>query len=252
MGMKMKKLDAWVVLRFDSGTEHCRDRIAVKGVFNSQEAASKSIEATSDQSGVKSTYTVIRTRRFAESDAPASEKTTLNRVQGFSTLHWRPGVHSDHPIPGIEEVRKLWNELPTRVRKRTLHPLLSYLTENAVAVSLGASVEDEAKTQWDLVLPDGARVDVKTVILDISSSKSPVVQVNSRAQIQFLALVIFRPDLTIDAAKMFPAEALSVFGRPGPRSSRGDLINVRITPHLLHYSEAWNIPLGHHVIPESE
>ena len=251
MGMRLKKIDAWVVLRFDDGAEYCEDRVAVKGVYDSEESASTSISNSSEKADVSSKYTVVRTRHFVKSDTPSSEIGS-NRIQGFPTSHWLQVLHHDHPIPGIEPVKKLWDELPPRVRKRTLQPLLSYVTENAIARALGASVEDHPHAAWDLNLPGGDRVDVKTVILDITASKSPVVFVNPAGQIQFLALVVFRPDLSIEAAKMIPSEALTLFGRPGARSSTGGLVNVRVTPHLLHYSGAWDIPLKNQFTHDSE
>jgi hypothetical protein len=129
--------------------------------------------------------------------------------------------------------------------------LLAYLTEHAVALSMGVSLEDDPKALWDLELQGGERVEVKTVILDVEARRSPAVQINLAAQIRFLAIVIFRPDLTIETAKMIPAEALNLYGRPGPRLSTGELLNVRVTPHLLHYQGAWDIPLGQELRTEN-
>jgi hypothetical protein len=43
---------------------------------------------------------------------------------------------------------------------------------------------------------------------------------------------------------MIPAEALNVYARPGPKSSVGNWLNLRVTPHLFHFPGTRDIPLA--------
>jgi hypothetical protein len=91
----MKKVEAWVVLRFDSVAENCKDLIAVKGVYESKEAASKAIEESAP-GNADSAYTVIRTRRLVASDAfTPNETSSQERIQGFTTHHWWHNFHDN-------------------------------------------------------------------------------------------------------------------------------------------------------------
>ena len=243
--MTRKKRDAWVILRLDGEAADCKDLIAVTGDYDNPELASEAIKKSSNPSKPGSHYEVIRTRHFINIDSgPDDSSFDTKRIQGFETQHWLNMYHSEHILPAIDTVRNMWFKLPTNVRRRTLHPLLAYLTERAIANSFKVPIQEDPRAQWDFELPGGGRVEVKTILLDAFSHRSPSVQINQDAQLRFLAIVIFRPDLTVETAKMIPAEAFNVYARPGPKSAAGNWLNLRVTPNLLHFPGARDIPLG--------
>lgn len=236
----MKKADAWVVLRLDGDAIAFSDYVAVKGVYDHEDAA-RLVQAELSTEGIgDSKYVVVRSRRYVDEN---SSMTSTNRIQGFdiqSSEHTR----TTPLLQEINAIQNLLNRLPSQVRRRTILPLLSSLAEYAVAEALGASHIDDPRSGWNLELPDGKRIEVKTVLLDPEHKKSPSLQFQADKLFDAFAVVVFRPDLTIETARMIPVDALELYSRPGgPHLANQPLINVRVTQQLLNYPGSKNIEI---------
>ncbi|NJN61638.1 MAG: hypothetical protein HC795_09045 [Coleofasciculaceae cyanobacterium RL_1_1] len=232
----MNKADAWVVLRFDDGTTALDDRIAVKGVYNSKYEADSAIPEAIEGSR----YKVMRSRHFFEDGKPYLPKADhLEKIQGLalgSRDRWVGFMSSDAQLLAIQQ---LWRELPTEKRK-SLVPALALLTEVAVAKVIGAVAIDDLDAGADLRLPNGQLVKVRHVLLDDQGRKSPYLQVKDDGELDWLALVLFDPDLRPRVARLVPVEAVKLYGRP----VSGDKVGLRVTQALLEFPGSREIEGG--------
>lgn len=239
----MKKADAWVVLRLDGDAIAFGDYVAVKGVYDHEDAA-RLVQTELSTEGIEdSKYVVVRSRRYVDENSSMSSTNQLPRIQGFD-IQSSEHIRTTPLIQEINAIQNLLNRLPSQVRRRTILPLLSSLAEYTVAEALGASHIDDPRSGWDLELPDGRRIEVKTVLLDPERKKSPSLQFQADKLFDAFAVVVFRPDLTIETARMIPVDALELYSRPGgPHLANQPLINVRVTQQLLNYPGSKNIEI---------
>jgi|GEM_PF-6118126 len=224
----MKKSDAWVVVRLDKDIVGIQDYLAVKGVYDSECEAQSAIQNLSEESN----YLVIRSRHYLEDNKAVD--THSGTVQGFKIKSSRDT--SNHDIyKQFHAIQDLWNQLPPSNRQRTIFPLLSQLTEIAVAKVTGASILDHPSSTADLKLPNGELIEVKTIILDPNHKKSPNLQFRAGLEFNNLAVVIFGSGLNIEIARMIPVEALRFHARPSTQVGGRQMINIRVTQPFLEY-----------------
>jgi hypothetical protein len=110
---------------------------------------------------------------------------------------------------------------------------------------LGAEMIDEISQpvpQYDLKLHTGEKIEVKIVILDPQNSRSENLQFPKNISFDFLVIVVFRPDLTIESAKMIPISTLEIFAPS--LSNQKSLRNIRVTGYLLNHPSSQDINLG--------
>jgi hypothetical protein len=228
----MKKSDAWVVVRLDKDIVGIKDYLAVKGVYDSEDEAQSAIPNLSEESN----YLVIRSRHYLEDNNTEIPKNNHHeKIQGF-TVHSSNGNTGNHDIyKQFHAIQELWNQLPPLNRQRTIFPLLSQLTELAVAKVTGASILDDPSSIADLKLPNGELIEVKTIILDPDHKKSPNLQFRAGLEFNNLAVVIFGSDLNIEIARMVPVEALRFHARPSTHVGGRQMINIRVTQPFLEY-----------------
>ncbi|MDM8550250.1 hypothetical protein QUF72_09240 [Desulfobacterales bacterium HSG2] len=241
----MKKTDAWIVLRFDDeAASSLKDYVAVKGVYDDRKAAQNVVERLSGENHDYPQYESIKSRRYTDEDSPESSQKPY-RVQGFDLCLKTKSADNFNMTDDLETVQRLWNRfpfLPLNRRKQIFLPILSYLVELAIADELGGSVTDMF-AKWDMELPGGDRIEVKTVILDPEGRKAPNLRFE-KMEFDALAIVIFGHDLTIEAARLIPTGALehyirrpAIIRRPATKQS----VNLRVTRQLLNDPSA--IPL---------
>jgi hypothetical protein len=248
----MKKADAWIILRLDEGAIPVKDYIAVKGVYDSEDAA---LSAIPDVPG-KSRYLVLRSRHFSVKNREHKSVDSLashhsSKVQGL-TIHPAKESLNSYSVdrafsPSSQDfdnqlhfLQNLWNQLSPCRRRRAILPLLSQLTELQIARLMEASIVENLSVENSnltaiLKTPSGDRVDVRTVILTPERKKSPNLQFRSDMEFEFLALIIFSPALVIETARMIPVEALRYHARPGSHRSGHSMLNLRVTPSLLTF-----------------
>ena len=222
----MNKADAWVVLRFDDSAATLDDRIAVKGVYNSEREADSAVP----NAVPGSRYKVVRSRHFFESNRPyVPKRNGLDRVQGL------PLQLLDKPVEFMSSdaqfiaMQQLWSELPPDKHK-SLVPALSLLTEVSVAKAIGGAVMGD-RDAADLRLPNGELVEVRPILLDDGCKKSPYLQLKDEGGFDWLALVLFDPDLQPVVARLIPTEAVKLYGRP----VSGSKVSLRVTQSLLEF-----------------
>lgn len=173
----MKKADAWVVLRLDGDATAFSDYVAVKGVYDHEDAARLVLAELSTEGIEDSKYVIIRSRRYVDENYSVISINQLpKRIQGFNIQPSNEHTITTITIQEINAIRNLLNRLPSQVRRRTILPLLSSLVECMVAEALDASYVDEPRSGWDLEMSDGTRIEVKTVLLDSERKKSPSLQ----------------------------------------------------------------------------
>jgi len=236
----MKKADAWVVLRLDGDALELKDYVAVKGVYDSEDAAQSAISNLSKESN----YIVIRTRHYLEdkqSEILANNHSDV--VQGLK-IRSTNGHTSHNTLPKqLQIVRDLWNQLPLSNRQQIILPLLSQLTKLEVAKVTGASIIDDPSLGADLRLTSGELIEVKTVLLDPERRKSPNLQFQGKIEFDLLAVVIFNSNLNIEAARMIPVDALNLHARPLFHLGGRSITNLRVTQPLLDYPGSKDINL---------
>ena len=227
-----EKVDVWVVVRFDAPAPEQDDSVVIKGVYDSLEEADAAVDRASKDSAQRAHYSVVRSRRFpAEGGTSAAQEGHQVRVEK-SLKVWQ---ETSLLLPKLmtPALRALAKQLPPERLKRALQPLLSYYAEFLVARALNAVPIQASSAEGDLLLPSGAAVEVKAVLLEPDRPKAPVVQFRLD-RIQQLALVLFSKDLTCTAARLIPLSVLRHFDRPGPHSREGQFSIIRITPDLLN------------------
>lgn len=237
----MEKTDAWVVLRLDGDVVGLKDYVAVKGVYDSEDAAQSAIPSLSGESN----YVVIRSRHYLENKK--SELFTnqhFEKVQGLKIGSSNTQINNHASHEQFRAIQDLWDQLPPSNRRRTILPLLSQLTEIAVAKVTGASIIDDSRLAADLKLPSGKLIEVKTVLLDSERKKSPNLQFQAEVEFDFLAVVIFNPSLNIETARMIPVEALKLYARPVSPIGGRLMINLRVTQSFLDYPGSKDINLA--------
>jgi len=227
----MKKTDAWVVLRFDDeAASSLRDYVAVKGVYDDGETARNVAERLSGESHDYPQYESIRSRRHTDEHSPEPSQRPY-RVQGFDLRLKTESADSLSITDELETVRRLWNRFPflsSDRRKEIFLPILSYLLEVAIADELGGPVTNPPAGR-DTGLPGGNRIRVEPVILDPEGRKAPNLHFR-KMETDALAIVVFGPDLTLEAARLIPAGALAHYIRPATKQS----VNLRVTRQLLN------------------
>ncbi|AFY60199.1 hypothetical protein [Synechococcus sp. PCC 6312] len=238
----MKKADAWVILRFDGDAVRLKDYVAVKGIYDSEDAAQSAIPNLSEGSD----YIVIRSRRFLEDNKSMFlTKEYSEIVQGLKIQSsYRCNDKSLHDQ--LQTVRDLWNQLPPSNRRRAILPLLSQLTELAVAKVTGASIVDDPRLGADLKLTSGELVEVKTILLDPERRKSPNLQFRGEIEFDLLAVVIFDPNLKIEIARIIPVDALKLHARRLIHLGGGSITNLRVTQSFLDYPGFKDINLANY------
>lgn len=228
----MKKADAWVILRLDGDVVGLKDYVAVKGVYDSEDAAQLAIPNLSGESN----YVVIRSRHYLEDKKPELlTNQHFEKVQGLKIGSSNAQTNNHAAHEQFRAIQDLWDQLPSSSRRQTILPLLSQLTEIAVAKVTGASIIDDSRLAADLKLPNGKLVEVKTVLLDSERKKSPNLQFQAEIEFDFLAVVIFNPSLNIETARMIPVEALKLHARPVSSIGGRPMINLRVTQSFLDY-----------------
>jgi hypothetical protein len=235
----MKKSDAWVVLRLDRDVVGINDYLAVKGVYDSEDDAQSAIQSLSEESN----YLVIRSRHYLEDNKTDDTKNNHSgKVQGLKVQSPSRNT-SDHEIyKQFHAIQGLWNQIPPLNRQRNIFPLLSELTELAVAKATGASILHDPSLLADLKLPNGELIEVKTIILDPDRRKSPNIQFRANLNFNYLAVVVFDPDLNIEIARMIPVEVVRLHARPASHvDGRQIQINLRVTQLFLDYPGSQDI-----------
>ena len=228
----MKKSDAWIVLRLDGDAVGLKDYIAVKGVYNTEDAAQSAIPSLSTESN----YIVIRSRHYSEDHK--SEIITNNhseKLQGLK-IHSSNGNIGNHGLyEKLNVIRDLWNQLPSSNRREIIIvPLLSQFTELAIAQLMNVSILEDRSLGGDLKLPNGEIVEVKTILLDPERKKSPHLQFPAETNFDFLAIVIFDPNFNIETARIIPVDALKLYARPVSQGGR-QMISLRVIQPFLDY-----------------
>jgi len=241
----MKKVDAWAILRFEEEDFPSSDYVAIKGIYDTEEAAYLALKKVQAN---KENYVIERTRRFTEEDlAIQPSLPSAQRIQGLNISLSNEKNYHDHDSFSSElnNIRELWKKLPIKIARKTLLPLLNYVTKSTLAQMLGAEMIDEISQpvqQYDLKLNTGEKIEVKIVILDPQNSRSPNLQFSENVSFDFLIIVVFRPDLTIAIAKMIPVNTLEFFARS--LSNQKSLMNIRVTEYLLNHPSCQDINLG--------
>ncbi|TAE59389.1 MAG: hypothetical protein EAZ87_09695 [Nostocales cyanobacterium] len=232
----MKKSDAWVVLRLDGDAVEFKDYIAVKGVYDTEDAAQSAIHSLSQQSN----YIVTRSRYYSEDQKSDITNNHLDKVQGLK-IHSANGHTRNHGLyEKLNVIRDFWNQFPQSNRREMIIPILSKFTELAIAQVMNASIIEDSSLGGDLKLPNGKIIEVKTIILDPERKKSPHLQFSAEANFDFLAIVIFDPDLNLETSRMIPVDALKIYANPVSQGSH-QKINLRVTQPFLDYPGYQNI-----------
>lgn len=239
----MKKVEAWAILRFAKEEDINFHNVAIKGIYDSEQAAHSALEKVQIS---KERYVIEKTRRFTEEELLIQQSQPLTEtIQGLDVSQSNHNKYSDFFSSELNNIKELWKKLPTKIAQKTLVPLLNYVIESTLAQMLGAEMIDEISQpdqKYDFKLPTGEKIAVKTVILDPQKSKSPTLQFSENIPFDFLVVVVFRPDLAIANAKMIPASTLAYFSRP--LSNQKSLMNIRVTPYLLNHPSSQDINLG--------
>lgn len=241
-----KKTPAWVVVRLDGPAQQHSDYVAIKGVYDSRDEAQAAADrASASHPAYEASYHIFQSRRLL-SDSSTETQSPANRrvVQGLPIEQLRHLPWHMNDLPENATLRNLAEQLPRDVRRRVLQPLVAHYAEAAIARALGATAETDAKTGADLRLPDGTRVEVRTVFLDVERPRAPHVQFKPEAA-DYLALVLVTPDFEFSTARLIPAEVLSHFERPGPDTRTTKLASLRITTDLMNAPGTSSIDLGH-------
>ena len=241
----MKKVDAWAILRFEEEDFPSSDYVSITGIYDTEEAAYLALKKVQVN---KENYVIQRTRRFTEEDLPIQPSLpSTQRIQGLDISLFNEKNYHNHDSFSSElnNIRELWKKLPIKIARKMLLPLLNYLTKSRLAQILGAEMIEEISQpvpQYDLKLNTGEKIEVKIVILDPQNSRSPNLQFPENVSFDFLVILVFRPALTIESAKMIPVSTLEFFARS--LSNQKSLRNIRVTEYLLNHPSCQDINLG--------
>jgi hypothetical protein len=236
----MEKRDSWVILRFEDVSVRA-DYVSVKGVYDSEAAAQSAFNRVATDSPT-AIYKLYRSRRFSDENAANNQiKPSPPLVQGFK-LEGPPQVPIEKALAMVGELREVLGHAPERISRQAFLPVLYRLAEMAVANALGGRFAEQNAT-WDINLEDGTRIEVKIALLDAEKRRAPVIQLRDDCEFDKLALVLFRPDLSIEAAKLIPREGVCLAAVPIGRQQSRSMSQVRVTSALLNFPGTEDIRL---------
>lgn len=237
------KVDAWVVVRLDGPVKDLSDYLSIKGVYDTQAAAEKAADASKIAGRADyARYQVLRTRRMVDEDAQKGAQKREPRIQGLPSKSLE--AQTWYAIQSWQDLQSVLGPMPLSDRWKTAQPYLGFLSEALVARALhGVIVSGKEPGGPDVLLPNGETVEVKTVRLDPEQHRTAIVEFRKDA-FDFLALVLFQPDLSAASARLIPATVIRHFEQPSSQTRQGQRTMIRVTPDLLTAPGTLRIELG--------
>jgi len=119
--------------------------------------------------------------------------------------------------------------------------MMGHIAELVVAQALDARIV-HTHEPFDLLLSDGQRVEVKTVILKPEYQRAPRLDISPKEEFDVLALVLFDPNLQVVSARLIPRTVIEKFSKVSGRHDHPNR-HVTVTPILLSYPGTKDIPI---------
>jgi hypothetical protein len=221
--------DVWIVLRIDGPALGYTDYISVKGVYGSQEEAQAAADRAAEVNPPYESQYHIFKKKQETSVTDEIEHPSVDRIQGISRSTLESARVPMQNLQWHSHLKELARSFTADTKRRTFSPLLGYFAEQIVAAALQGSVNSNQESVGDVVLADGRTVEVKAIVLD-GGKKAPFVMIQPRGP-EFVALVIFTPELDFASGFLLPASLMEQHARHS--QNRDGKVGVRITPALL-------------------
>ncbi len=235
-----KRVDAWALIRYELTPSSIQD-FSIKGIYDQEGDAYGALQVA-QENNTECNYSVIHTRRF-----PA-EVQAVNSGLPIIEPNWNVKTEGTAvPLPTLNDIREIagtFSEIPETVSRRTLLPILGYVAENAVARALGATLS--FNEGWDLNLPDGKKVEVKSVYQSSVRPRPPTVVLKGDLSFDVLVIVVFKPDLQFERSILIPNDVvrLLVQHNPGHGPDSRNAMRLKILPYMENWSGIKSLDLS--------
>ena len=139
--------------------------------------------------------------------------------------------------------RQILAELRARNVVRTANPPAGDWAELLVKTVTGGSLAPNSEKSFDVLTPDGARLQVKARLLDPDKVGSQTLSAIRSWNFDELVVILFRPDdFRVAAAASIPVASVKTLAR---HSSHVNAFIVRPTRALLALGEDWTAEVMH-------